>query len=69
MNDRDQANLLACQLMGVPDGHSLYTFHRAEGFYPLVLKDDDDAKVNAFCNPGTLKVVNELTGETVWIAV
>ena len=60
------ARKVTARLMGVPEGQSLYTFHRAEGFYPLALKDDEDAKVNAFCNPGTLKVVNEMTGETVW---
>jgi hypothetical protein len=43
-----------------------YTFIREDGFYPLVLKDDADAIANAKCNPGTLKVVNELTGEAVY---
>lgn len=48
-------------------GHGTpYTFHRADGFYPITLQDDDDARANALCNPGTLKVVNELTGEIVW---
>ena len=46
--------------------NTLYTFHRAEGFYPLLIKDDDTAVHNAFLNPGTLKVVNEVTGETIW---
>lgn len=49
---------------------NIYTFHRELNgkafFYPLALKDDKDAIENAKCNPGTLKVVNELTHETVW---
>lgn len=47
-------------------GGVLYTFHRADGFYPLMLKDDLAARQNAESNPGTVKVVNEVTGETVW---
>lgn len=43
-----------------------YTFHRAEGFYPLLLGSDDEARANALYNPGTLKVVNSLTDEIVW---
>jgi hypothetical protein len=46
--------------------NTLYTFHRANGFYPLCLRDDDEAIRNAFCNPGTLKVVNEMTRKVVW---
>lgn len=42
-----------------------YLFHRAEGFYPLVLADDADAKANAECNPGTLKVTT-LDERVVW---
>lgn len=43
-----------------------YTFHRKEGFYPLILGCDREAIANAECNPGTVRVVNELTGKTVW---
>jgi len=46
----------------------IYTFHRKDGFYPLVLKDDADALANAKCNPGTLKVVNEITHVVVFDA-
>lgn len=38
-----------------------YTFHRKDGFYSLVLSNDIEAKANAMCNPGTIKVVNECT--------
>lgn len=33
-----------------------YVFFRAEGFYIIDLKDDNDAIVNAEINDGTLKV-------------
>ena len=45
---------------------TVYIFQRDEMFYPLELKDDADAIANAKCNPGTLKVTNAETGETVW---
>lgn len=48
-------------LGGIP-----YTFHRAEGFYPLMLESDESAKANGECNPGTLRVVNELTKDVVF---
>lgn len=47
-------------------GGTVYTFHRADGFYPITLKSDERAVANAECNPGTLRVVNEITGKTVW---
>lgn len=47
---------------------NVYTFHRSEGFYPLELQDDTTALANALNNPGTLKVVNEVTGKTVFVA-
>lgn len=50
-------------LGGIP-----YTFHRSEGFYPLMLESDEAAKANGDCNPGTLRVVNELTKDVVWEA-
>lgn len=40
--------------------------HREDGFYFLPLKNDDEAIRNAFYNPGTLKVVNEVTHKVVW---
>jgi hypothetical protein len=46
----------------------LYTFTRADGFYPLELKDDQTARENAEVNPGTLQVRNEMTGVVVWQA-
>lgn len=43
-----------------------YSFHRADGFCVLEFKSDAEAKRNGECNPGTLQVINELTGETVF---
>jgi len=43
----------------------LYTFHRAEGWYPLELADDEDARKNAEFNPGTLRV-EDIDGNVVW---
>lgn len=43
-----------------------YIFFREGMFYPVELRDDDDARANAECNPGTLKVENLLTNEIVW---
>ncbi len=43
-----------------------YTFHRADGFYCLMLASDFEARENAECNPGTLRVINMVTKETVW---
>lgn len=44
----------------------IYTFHRKEGFYPLELNSNEEAKANALRNPGTLKVVNEITKEIIY---
>ena len=44
----------------------IYTFHREEGFYILELSSDEEAIANAECNPGTLKVMNEITGKIVY---
>ena len=44
----------------------IYLFHREDMFYPIELRDDEDAKRNAECNPGTTKVENAITGEVVW---
>jgi hypothetical protein len=51
-----------------PDGSAkpeIYVFERAEGWYPLELKDDADARKNAELNPGTLKVTTR-SGRPVW---
>lgn len=67
MTDRQElSRLIAARMFGCGPDQSLYTFHREGHFYPLVLRDDADAIANAKCNAGTLKVVNELTGATVW---
>lgn len=44
---------------------TIYIFFREEGWYPLTLRDDSDAILNAEQNPGTLKVEN-LNGELIW---
>jgi hypothetical protein len=36
---------------------SLYVFFRESGFYPLELRDDNDARANAESNPGTIRVL------------
>lgn len=43
----------------------IYLFFRADGFYSLELKDDDDAIANAECNKGTLQVQGT-DGRIVW---
>lgn len=48
-------------LGGIP-----YTFFREGGFYPLMLGSDEEARANGECNPGTLRVVNELTHDQVY---
>ena len=47
---------------------NLYVFFRSEGFYPLELENDADAKSNAAVNHGTIKVVRMIpTPEiTLW---
>lgn len=52
----------------IPIPRVTYTFHRVEGFYPLELRDDADARRNAKCNPGTLKVVRWPGEIVVWKA-
>lgn len=42
-----------------------YVFFRDGFFYPIGLTDDEDAKVNAECNPGTIRV-ERLNGDVVW---
>lgn len=49
-------------------GDPVYLFHRADGWYPLQLKSDTEARANAENNPGTLKVTEmDGLGRTVWI--
>lgn len=43
-----------------------YSFHRKTGFYPLILQSDEEAIENAICNPGTIRVVNEITQVVVF---
>jgi hypothetical protein len=43
-----------------------YTFHRQDGFYILEFDDDKEAILNGLCNPGTLKIVNEITREVIF---
>jgi len=43
----------------------VYIFYRANGFYPIELKDDKDAIENAECNAGTLKVT-DMNGKIIW---
>lgn len=42
-----------------------YIFFRDGSFYPINMKDDDDARRNAECNPGTLRV-EDINGRVVW---
>lgn len=42
-----------------------YVFFREGMFYPINMKDDADAIVNAECNPGTLRV-EDVSGRVVW---
>lgn len=44
----------------------LVIFHRDMGWYPIELPDSDDLAAHAHHNPGTLKISDALTGETLW---
>ena len=44
---------------------SIYIFFRADGFYPIELKNDAAAKASAENNPGTLRVETP-DGKIVW---
>lgn len=46
----------------------LYIFFRKGTFYPIELRDDEDARCNAECNPGTLRV-EAANGRVVWPVV
>lgn len=43
----------------------VYIFHRGDHWYPLELRDDDDAIENAQHNPGTTKVTDS-TKRVIW---
>lgn len=43
-----------------------YIFHRGDIWYPIELKNDDDAVANAIINKGTTKVTNTHTNKVVW---
>ena len=45
--------------------NKIYTFFREDMFYPIALKDDKDAILNAKHNKGTLKV-EDSKGNIVW---
>lgn len=46
---------------------NVYTFHRESGgFYPIELETDAQALADVERNPGTVKVVNEITKEVVF---
>lgn len=51
--------------MGEHNTRRIYVFFRDEGFYPIELRDDDDARDNAECNPGTIRVEDH-SGRIVW---
>lgn len=44
---------------------NIYIFFRADGFYPIELRDDEDARKNAEWNSGTLRV-EDAKGRVVW---
>ncbi len=44
----------------------VYLFFREGMFYPIELRDDEQAVSNAECNPGTVRVEDGITGHVVW---
>lgn len=44
---------------------NIYIFFRDKMFYPLTLKDDEDARRNAEFNPGTTRV-EDIDGNVIW---
>jgi hypothetical protein len=46
-------------------GGTVYVFFREGMFYPITLRNDEDARRNAECNPGTLRV-EDIDGNIVW---
>jgi hypothetical protein len=56
---------------GFADAFSLmyrptYLFFRDGGFYPIELKDDEDAIKNAIVNKGTKKVMRAIDKVVIW---
>lgn len=51
---------------GVGKLYTPYAFYRSEGFYVLDFEDDADALKQVPSNPGTIKIINLLTGEKIW---
>ena len=50
-----------------PDSpETTYIFFRGEWFYMVHFKNDDDARANAECNPGTTRVA-DFHNRTVWL--
>ena len=47
-------------------GGFMYTFHRADGFYPIRLPDDVAALAQVAENPGTLMIVNQSTQTKIY---
>lgn len=45
---------------------NIYIFFRDNHFYPLELRDDDEARANAAINPGTTRV-EDLVGRAIWL--
>ena len=45
--------------------NKIYIFYREDMFYPIMLKDDNDAIINAKHNKGTIKV-KDSNGRLVW---
>lgn len=45
---------------------SMYAFFRSDGWYPLELWNDSEARRNAESNPGTIRVVNMVTTDQVY---
>lgn len=46
----------------------VYVFFRPGHFYPLELVNDEDARANAECNPGTIRV-EDGHGRVIWPVV
>lgn len=68
MRIKTEADIAAAKIIVQMFGGIVYTFHRADGFYPLTLQSDEEAIANAKCNKGTLRVTNELSGDVVFEA-
>jgi hypothetical protein len=47
-------------------GGFIYTFHRADGFYPLSFPDDMTALAQVPLNPGTLAIINQSTRTKIY---